>query len=193
MKHKEDIAVLIKQKLNGMHASSMEPSWEMVEKSLRRRKKKRLILWWSGSVLSLVLIALFIQNFNENSTPEQTDATKAIEATTANDQDKNTIPSSDKSNSNSPDSPSTNTEQLPDNVAGSNTASVGDKNEQEDAKPKQVTVTQFDSVDPTQGAEVKTTYYYYRDSDKTEIITKDKKVLDSLLENSASKVLKDSI
>ncbi|MEP2936841.1 MAG: hypothetical protein ABJM06_00505 [Gilvibacter sp.] len=184
MKKKEDIAAIIKQKLNQLQATSAEPSWESVVGTLKRRKKRRLLFWWTGSVLSLLLIALFIGQFNNSESSSPVD-TQTTEQTNTKGSNQNESPNNDvlKETTFTDDSIQQELDESQDNLdITSNPNSINKTN-----KTKQVSVTEFDSVDLMEGAEVKTTYYYYRDSDNTEVITKNKSVLDSLLNaNNAS-------
>jgi len=194
MKKKEDIANIIKQKLEGMHPETSAPNWDAVMNTLDRRKRFRQGMWLLGSVLSIALIALFIQNFATDSSINQSEnGTQVQAASNAPNSEDGGI--NDNANSTTANEFfASDDEQLVSDAKAKELQNDKAKNNNESNTPiKQVSVTEFDSVDPMQGAQVKTTYYYYRDSDKTEVITKNKKVLDSLLERSASRISKDSI
>ena len=194
MKKKEDIANIIKQKLEGMHPQTSAPNWDAVMNTLDRRKRFRQGMWLLGSVLSIALIALFIQNFATDSSKNQSENGTQVQAASNSPNSADGGINDNTNNTTANELFASDDEQLVSDAKAKELQNDKTKNNNESNTPiKQVSVTEFDSVDPMQDAQVKTTYYYYRDSDKTEVITKNKKVLDSLLERSASQISKDSI
>ena len=181
MKEKKDIADLVQEKLEGLNQSTDLPNWDAVANTLQVRERNRKLQWALGSIVCGLILIFGISYLNQSTLPEA------------------------DSLSDSELKPVEMLQQEANNGQHTSKSAVGQESDppqkvlptQKDLEDKpsesKVTVTEFDSIDPSEGATVKTTYYYYRDNDNTEVVTKDVKLIDSLLQESNRRTINDSI
>ncbi|MBZ0328051.1 MAG: hypothetical protein K8F54_10635 [Altibacter sp.] len=187
MKKKDDIGVLLKEKLAGIQKSPDAFLWNKINTTLDQEGKKRrrlMYLWFTGVGIGSLFLLFFV--FSPSLTRNNTTETPPIEDVTS-------IPAEKASKSNRDVSSKEDNTVLPSNA--SETApnemklDVPEKNTSEENTKKKT------RTDRKQGNQILldsvTTYRYYNSSDGTQVETTDKRIIDSLLIN--SKKIRDTI
>lgn len=184
MKKGKEIGSFYKSALENGKKSPNNNIWEKINKSLdeeKRSKRKLFYFWILGSGISAVIVLFLIfekEIFNQTTIPEQEKSNPLIKNSSNNSEEKfNDIilidsliyDKNDKANfSNSEiDVKDSNDDKLDSN------SKIGTKSTTKKAKSKTVTKAEIYTV--------KTNYYYYNSQDSTQIMTSNKKEIDSLI------------
>ena len=223
MKLQEDIGPLVKQKLEALQDTSREEMWDKISTSLDERKKKRRMIYFLSSIGFVALLFLTVtlvigndvgmerelppitgtENMNSEKFPKNNEVvitpikndTLRYDYSIVNTE-KTAPKSSTNSNANEIKSDNniiTNSLKRSSESIQKDTEVVNLKKDLETTVDRDESIGSFDSL--TEGSDVKTTFYYYRGEDNSQVVTSDKKVIDSLLfePKRVTETVKDSI
>lgn len=187
MKKKDDIGVLLKEKLAGIQKSPDAFLWNKINTTLDQEEKKRrrlMYLWFTGVGIGSLFLLLFV--FSPSLTRNNATETPPIE-------DVISIPAEKASNANKDASYEVDNTALPSNA--SETASDDMKLDVPEKNTSEANTSKKRGTHSKKGKHILldsvTTYRYYNSSDGTQVETTDKRIIDSLLIN--SKNIRDSI
>jgi len=197
MKDPNTVIEQIKAQLDSLDKTTIEPTWDRVEATLKRNKRRRYATLLLTSIGSLAVVVLFFNQcigVSSNSL-----------AVPSGQQELQTAPiveSSTSQGSKTYSVSNVNAEQTTalQNTNSDQTTTSSRENSYKDSKTDYTENTTtsiksetLDSVEFLEGAVVKTTYYYYNDASNTEVVTQNKAVIDSILESDQRQQPKDSM
>ena len=195
MKDPNAFADQIKSQLSAMNKTTAEPTWERVATTLKKNKRRRYATWVLSSLGTFTVLVLFFTQCTGTSTNSLAaplnNPDSAQEVVTTADSDSSTP--LDISEDDPAPIDSTNQANL------TNSETVVTTNSSSTKTNAPVRTNNFseqetlDSVNTFEGAEVKTTYYYYNQANNTQIVTQDKTVIDSILATKEVQKPKDSM